>query len=176
MSDEWNELQCDELFFEANQLTRENKTTEAITVLRKILSIDPIYGKAFNHLGWVYETKYQDYAKADEFYKLGLKYSPEYPPVYHNYAVVLSTMHRFDELAELLEKALKVPGINHAKIWNEYGIMYEFQGQFDKAIEAYEKRILYLLDQKSIDQGAQSIQRVRRKKEILEEGNHLTVS
>ena len=176
MTKNWDNLQCDELFFAANKLTREDRTTEAIKTLHEILSIDPCYGKAFNHLGWIYETKYQDYTKAEEFYQLGLKYGAEYPPVYHNYAVLLSTLRRFDELEAHLDLSSKVPGINMAKVWNEYAIMYELQGRFDEAIDAYQKNILELLDKNKVELASDSIARCERKKEILHQGGHLSLS
>ena len=69
MSDSNSSFQLDEMFFEADALIAQGKITEAISTLEAILVEDASFGKAYNHLGWIYETKFKDYAKAEEFYK-----------------------------------------------------------------------------------------------------------
>ena len=62
-----------------------------------------------------------------------------YPPVYYNYSVLLSTLGKYDELKELLDTAINIPGITKSTIFNEYAIMYEQEGKLDIAIEYYKK-------------------------------------
>lgn len=90
-----------------------------------------------------------------------------YTATYYNYAVLLSTIRKFDELKELLDTALGIPGIIKATIYNEYGIMYEQLGEFEKAIEYYRKCALDTLDQNVVDRAKQSITRCNSKKGSL---------
>jgi len=99
-------LKYDEMFFEADQLIAEKQIGKAMQLLYDIINEQPDYGRAHNHLGWIYETKYRDYAKAEEHYRAALAYAPEYPAVYQNYAVLLSTVRKFTDLEKVLEKAL----------------------------------------------------------------------
>lgn len=156
-------LELDKLFFQADEDIKNGKIIDAFDTLSYIIEQDTEYGKAYNHLGWIYETKYKDYPKAEECYRLAIKYSPEYNAVYLNYAIVLSTLKKFPELEDLLSKALEVPGINESKIWNEYGIMYELQGEYENAITAYKKAIQISLINEDITRYQHSIKRCRDK-------------
>ena len=157
----------EEKFIEADNLIKDNLLSEAVNTLNDILSEAPDFGKAHNHLGWIYETKIKDYTKAEEHYKLALKFSPEYTAVYYNYSILLSTLRRFDELLGILDKALHVSGINLSTIYNEYAIMYESQGKYDDAIKYYKLYVQNSYDNKMIETAADSINRCKRKKEIL---------
>lgn len=160
-------FRLDEKFYEADQLIKQNNIGNATALLNEIITEMPEYGRAHNHLGWIYETKFTDYVRAEKHYKAALQFTPEYPPVYYNYSILLSTLGRYDELTALLEKAMVVPGINKATISNEYAIMYEAQGKYDEAIESYKQYIRYLFDNKLIEQAQASIQRCLTKKSIL---------
>ncbi len=162
-----NNLKLDDLFFEADQLIKDQRISDAIVKLNAILAEAPDYGRAHNHLGWIYETKYKDFTKAYEHYRLAIKFTPDYAAVYYNYAILLSTLRKFDELEDLLNQALKVPGINFATIYNEYAIMYEAQGKLDDAIYHYKLYAQNLYDHKLIDVAVESIDRCKRKKEIF---------
>lgn len=163
-----NLLQLDKLFFEADQDIKDGLIAEAFDKLVYIIEQETEYGKAYNHLGWIYETKYKNYAKAEECYRLSLKYAPSYSAVYLNYAILLSTLERFDELKSHLEGALEVRGVNKSKIWNEFGIMSELQGKYQEAIDAYKKGIQYSLVNDDIERYKKSIDRCKHKVEINE--------
>lgn len=156
-------VQADELFFRADEKIKAGAFPEAKAMLEQALEINPKHGRANNHLGWLYETKYQDLTKAEEYYKKAIEFAPEYPPGYTNYAVALSTLERYDELAQLLEKAMNVPGINKEALYNEYGIMYERQGKFQEAIEHYQKGLNMAMNDNAIERYKKSIDRCKTK-------------
>ncbi|MFI5203855.1 MAG: hypothetical protein ACHQF2_05110 [Flavobacteriales bacterium] len=158
-----NHYHLDDKFFEADNLIKDGKIGEATSLLNEIVTEMPEYGRAHNHLGWIYETKLNDYVKAENHYKAAFQFSPEYPAVYYNYSILLSTLARYDELAALLEKAMNVPGINKATIINECGIMYEAQGKYKEAIDSYTQYIRYSYDNKNIETGKASIERCKTK-------------
>lgn len=162
-----NQYQLEDQLLYADQLIKENKNAEAIEVLEAIIAEAPDFGKAYNHLGFIFETKYQDYTKAEELYKLALKFAPNYTAVYYNYAIVLSTLKKWKELEDLLRQAETLPTINRATIANEYAIMYEMRGLYDEAILKYKEYINYVFDNKQIDSALASIDRCERKKEML---------
>lgn len=156
----------EELLHQANDDIRDGKFEIAENKLEQILNEDPNFGKAYNHLGYLYEAKFRDYDKGEMLYKLALEKSPLYTATYYNYAVLLSTIRKYDELEELLETALGIPGIIKATIYNEFGIMYEQKGEFEKAIEYYRKCALDSLDQNVVDRAKQSIARCNSKKDL----------
>lgn len=156
-------LHLDEKFFEADQIIKDGKIAQALALLTEVITEMPEHGRSHNHLGWIYETKYNDYVKAEKHYQAALAFSPEYPAIYYNYAILLSTLQRFDDLTNLLEKAMNVAGINKATIHNEYGIMYEAQGKFNQAIDSYNANIRHLYDTKLIETARNSIERCKLK-------------
>jgi tetratricopeptide (TPR) repeat protein len=162
-----NTNQVESLFFQADQKIKEGDFAAATDMLKQAISIDPKYGRAYNHLGWLYETKYQDYKKAEECYRNALEFSPEYPAIYINFAILLSTLEKNDELEKHLTKALKVYGINKSTIYREFGILYERMGNFTKAIDSFKKSVTFCLDNEEIQRLKSSIERCQQKEEVL---------
>lgn len=157
----------EEMLDRANSEIKNGRYESASNILEDIINIDPNFGKAYNHLAYLYEVKFKEYEKGETLYKLSLEKNPLYPPVYYNYAVLLSTLGKWDELTQLLEKALTVPGITKATIYNEYAIMYEQQGDLDQAIEYYRKTGIQTLDKNTLERAKTSIDRCKSKKELF---------
>ncbi len=158
-----NSQKADQLFFDADEKIKQGLFPESKGLLEKALELDPKHGRAHNHLAWLYETKYQDFAKAEEHYKKALEFAPEYPAGYTNYAVVLSTLERYDELEKHLKKALTVPGVNKETIHNEYAIMYERQGKLNEAIDAYNQALRYTLSEQAVPSYKSAMARCKAK-------------
>ncbi|WP_340073474.1 tetratricopeptide repeat protein [Leptobacterium sp. I13] len=156
----------EELLNQANLDIKDGYYEEASNKLEEIINTDPSFGKAYNHLGYLYEAKFKDYEKAETLYKLAIEKSPSYPSVYYNYAILLSTLEKFDELKELLDIAIKVPGITKATIYNEFGIMYEQKGDYDKAIEHYRLAGKATLSNDILKKVKDSIERCKSKREL----------
>ena len=157
----------EEMLDQANLDIKDGLYEQASNKLEKIIDIDPDFGKAYNHLGYLYEVKFKEYEKGETLYKLCLEKSPMYPAVYYNYAVLLSTLGKYPELKDLLDRAMNIPGITKSTIYNEYAIMYEQQGQLDEAIEHYRKAGLNTLDKGVLDRAKSSIERCKSKKELF---------
>ena len=129
-----------------DELIKEGDIKGAVETLFKITQRNPQFGKAYNHLGWVYENKYKNYSKAEEFYKKALQYSPEYPAAYLNYTYFLSNLSRYDELKPHLEKSLTVPSVAKETLYNEYAIMLEMQQKPQEAMDFYVKAAMTTLE------------------------------
>jgi tetratricopeptide (TPR) repeat protein len=157
----------EDMFMEADRLISEQRIGEAFTKLTSIIQEMPDFGKAYNHIGWIYETKYKDFPNAEKYYKQAIEYAPDYAAGYYNYAIVLSNLQKWDELTALLTKGLSVPGINRGTIHNEFAIMYEAQGKYNDAINSYKESIKNTFDNKQIDTARESIERCKKKAEIF---------
>ncbi|MCW5519673.1 tetratricopeptide repeat protein [Aureitalea sp. L0-47] len=157
----------EELLDQANTDIKNGKYDEATNKLEKIIDMDPNFGKAYNHLGYLYEVKFKEYEKGETLYKLCLEKTPMYPAVYYNYAILLSTLGKWDDLKALLDKAINIPGITKSTMWNEYAIMYEQQGKLDEAIEHYRKAALSTLDKSVLERAKGSIDRCKMKKDLI---------
>ena len=161
------ETECEEMFAQADRLLNDGVISDAVEKLSQILKRNPRFGKAYNHLGWVYETKFKNTARAEEYYKAAMNYAPYYNASYLNYAYFLSNLGRFDELKTHLDKMSQIPGIAKDTIANEYAIMSEIQGDLQKAIDYYQKAAIITLDGAKLDKFKESIERCRKKQEIL---------
>jgi tetratricopeptide (TPR) repeat protein len=156
----------EEMLDQANLQIKNGKYEDASNILEKIIDIDSNFGKAYNHLGYLYEVKFKEYEKGETLYKLCIEKSPMYPSVYYNYAILLSTLNKWDELKDLLDRALNIPGVTKATIFNEYAIMLEQQGKLDEAIEHYKKAGMSTLDKAVLDRAKTSIERCNAKKDF----------
>lgn len=166
-SDMSAQYQAEDLFFQGADLINQKQYARAKQTLEHAIEIDPTCGRAYNHLGWLFETQYRDYAKAEEMYKKALEHAPEYPAVYYNYSVTLSALKRYDELEALLKKAETVPGIGSDRLYNEWGILREDQGNFDEAISWYEKALANAKGMVDVESYQANIERCKKKKELL---------
>jgi tetratricopeptide (TPR) repeat protein len=164
----YDHLEFEDMLLEADELIRNNRISEAIELLEGIISQAPDYGKAYNHLGWLYETKLKNIPAAESMYKQCLAYNPDYPPVYLNLSIALSSLGKYEELKPHLEKALSIPGVEKAAIYNEYGIMYELEQEYTTAIENYKQAIRYSLSDLNVETYSKSIDRCRNKRDILQ--------
>jgi len=164
----YENYEIEEKFQTADKLINEGRIADAAHMLEEILADAPDFGKAHNHMGWLYETKFKNFKQAEEFYRLALKFAPDYPAAYYNYAYLLSTLRRFDDLENLLNTALKLPGISFATVYNEFGLMREVQGRYDDAVHYFRLYIQNSFDSKTIETAAESIRRCQRKRELLD--------
>jgi tetratricopeptide (TPR) repeat protein len=165
--EETTRIKMESMFQEADRLINEKAIAEGYNMLMSIIQEEPGFGKAYNHIGWIFETQYKDYVSAEKNYKRALELTPEYYASYYNYAAVLSILQRWDDLNALLTKALAIPGINKGTIYNEYGIMYETQRKYKEAIEAYKNYAASTFNNKQLDTAKESIDRCKKKMELL---------
>lgn len=168
-----NYIDCEEMFAQADLLIKEDRIQPAIEVLFKILQRNPQYGKAHNHLGWIYENKYKNSANAEECYKKAMKYAPEYAAAYLNYCYLLSNSQRFDDLKAHLDITLNVPSIPRETVYLEYAIMYEMQQNPEAAIDYYLKAAMTTLNSDKLNSYKESINRCKTKIELKNSLNNI---
>lgn len=161
------ELESEEFFVQADRLLNEGIVLDAVDKLTQILKRNPRFGKAYNHLGWVYETKYKNYPRAEEYYRAAMQYAPHYNATYLNYAYFLSNQGRYDELKNHLDKIVQIPGIAKDTIANEYAIMYEIQGNPKAAMDYYHQAAIVTLDNAKLERYREGVERCRKKLEML---------
>jgi tetratricopeptide (TPR) repeat protein len=163
----YENLEYEDMLFEADDHIRNNRISDAVSLLESIIAQAPDYGKAYNHLGWIFETKLKDYKRAENMYRQCLAFSPEYPPVYLNLSIALSTLGKYDELEVLLNQALTVAGVEKAAIYNEFGILYELRQDYNKAIENFREAVRFTLSDPNVETYMKSIDRCRKKRDLL---------
>jgi tetratricopeptide (TPR) repeat protein len=158
----------EDLYLESDLAIKNGNYAEAKNLLENILSEEPNYSLAHNSLGWIYRTQFDDYATAENHYLAAIRFCPEYPHAYWNYVYLLTDMERFNELEGMLYRCLKVAMINKAQVYNQFGLMYEFQEQYPQAIENYRKAMRVSVNDDKIEEYRKSISRCELKAEMMD--------
>lgn len=159
-------LELNKIFDEADALINDKKIKEGKETLEALVAQNPGFGRAHNHLGWIYDTQYNDYANAEKYYRLAIQAEPGYKYTYNNYASVLSKLKRWDDLEKLLNSALKVTDIDLAKIYNRFGNMYEHTEKYEQAIAAFKNAAKNSWKLEDVDFYKKAVMRCKSKKEI----------
>lgn len=166
-----SEMECEDWFAQADKLLNEGAIGAAVDKLTQILKRNPHFGKAYNHLGWVYETKFKNSERAEEYYRAAMKFAPHYNASYLNYSYLLSNLGRFNDLKAHLDKLAQTQGIAKDTVFNEYAIMYEMQGNPQVAMDYYEKAAMVTLDSAKLDKYKDGISRCQKKLDLLNPPN-----
>lgn len=140
---------------------------EGMGYLEEALTHEPHYGKAHNHMGWVYLFHLNDWVKAEKHLRTAIKYNPNYGPTYMHMAYMLFEQGKFSELETLLQKAVDIGGVNKTFIYTELGRMLEVKAKFGKAIGMYKKSIRWSFNDKELSEIKDHIHRCRRKRWLL---------
>jgi tetratricopeptide (TPR) repeat protein len=159
--------EIEEMFLEADKAFDNGEHTEGKKMLEQILHEEPSFGRAHNHLGWLYKNRYQDNRKAEKHYLLAIKFEPEYTPSYINYAYLLRDEDRLNELESLLNNALKIKGMNKCNVFDEFGSLYELRGDYKNAMIYYKKAITYCLNDKIVTDLQNHIKRCKKKSSLF---------
>lgn len=139
----------------------------AKAVLFRIIEEEPRFGKAYNHIGWIYETQEKRYREAEKLYKQAMEFTPDYPAPYINYLYLLNTELRGEDAEQLIEKAKNVVGINKVTLWTEWAYMLEYTSRFEEAIAKYKEIIPMQNNMEKLEQLKTDIERCRKKMELL---------
>jgi tetratricopeptide (TPR) repeat protein len=140
---------------------------EGMRLLEEALTIEPNFGKAHNHMGWLYLFQITDWVKAETHLRLALKYAPAYSAPYIHMSHMLFEKGRFEELTELLENAMTVGGISKSFIYNEYGRMFEVNGKLRKAVTFYKTAVRWTFNEQELNVYKDNIRRCRDKRWIF---------
>lgn len=152
---------------DAERAFERQEWLEGKNLLHEALEIEPVYALAHNHLGWLYIYHLTDYALAEMHLNLALKYAPGYHASYIHMAQLLFDAGRLDELEALLNRAMKVAGVQKSLIYNDFGRTNEVQGRYRKAIAHYKLAARWAFDEREIQIIRDNIRRCRQKRWML---------
>jgi tetratricopeptide (TPR) repeat protein len=112
---------------------------EAISELKKVLTVHPNYYKAHNNLGVAYQKKGMlDEAIAE--FKKSIAMNPNYYMSYTNLGIAYGKKGMLDEAISELKKALTIDP-DYYKAYYNLGVAYQKKGMLDEAIAEFKKSI-----------------------------------
>lgn len=159
---------AEDLFFEADQMIEENQIVEAKERLYDLLEEFPDYGRAHNHLGWLYNLKFNNYPKAKKHLELAIKFAPDYHAAYSNYAYLLIDMNLNDEMITFGNKVINSSVVDKSTIYNKMGQAFELKKDLKSAHKYYKLSIQETLNNKTLDSIYASVNRVKRKMTLIQ--------
>lgn len=159
---------AENLFFEADNLIDENKIQEAKSVLLDLLNEYPDYGRAHNHLGWLYSVKFNNHIKAKKHLELALKFSPDYQGVYANYVYLLLEMNQYDALIDFGNNHVNNGVADAGTIYNKMAQAYELKGAYLQAYKHYKLAVKGAINNQFIEELYASINRLKSKMSLFQ--------
>lgn len=157
-----------EVYLEAENDVLNKNYVEAFRKYTSILFEEPGNAPTHNSLGWIYKTQMDDYRNAEKHYRAAISGDPAYPHAYLNYIVLLMDLERFDDLSQIVNKAMEVEAIDKSWLHHRLGLVKELQLKLDEAIVYYEKAMLLTLNEDKIKSYKEDIERCEEKKGLAE--------
>ncbi len=150
-------------FLAADEHLEYGDIREAKDMLEEILLDDPTYGRAHNHLGWIYLIKLDDFKRAECHLKMAMRYAPRYPGGYRNYAHFLYTVGRYDDLLAHVAKTSKIAGMDKANMLRFVGLTHEAKGNFKDAKKVFTETRDQAINEEFLNLASEDLKRIKRK-------------
>lgn len=160
--------QClEEQIKKVDRFIANSEIEQAISLLFEMIQDNPEYGKSYNYLGWIFETKQRRYNEAEELYQKCIELMPDYPAAYLNYLYLLNTFQRGDEAAEIIEKLCKIKLVNRYRLLKEWAFMLEYSGKLKEAEAKQKEAIIAATTNQDLDEAQKDLERIYRKINFL---------
>ncbi|MBL7937360.1 MAG: tetratricopeptide repeat protein [Bacteroidia bacterium] len=163
-----NHFWIEELFLKVDDFYSKGEFAEGKKILEEILESEPGYGRAHNHLGWLYYVKFDDFERAEYHYKLAIKFANDYPGTYMNLTYLLNYLNRYGELKKHVDVALNIDGTVKSVLYNELGKAHEINGFYAEASKAYKAAIRFSLNKDEMATLNENLLRVKNKVNLFE--------
>jgi tetratricopeptide (TPR) repeat protein len=153
----------EEKYLKAVEEVNYGSTPSGLQLLKEIIENDPLYARAHYQLGKVYYYELDDYQTAGYHFKTCMELEPSFPDNYFHYLDLVVFLNMEKQVNLVAERALKIPGVNVADIYDLQGLFFEKNKHWAKSLEAYRKaffEVVYTADKDDIEE---SIARIKTK-------------
>lgn len=161
-------LNIDEYFLKAQEQCDEWNFVAGKRLLEDIIKEAPDYGIAHNLLGWIYQHQLHNPEVAEQYYKVAISLTPSFAPSFYNYCTLLHEAGHHEESLKYAQEGVALKSKYTANFYLVSGNSYELMKLFEKADAAYQNAIFETESDDLIGQAEQGIERVNKKKRILE--------
>lgn len=158
-------LSVDEKIIRVNKLVCFGKYVKARRLLEEILEEEPDHAKAHYEMAMISISELQNYSMAEYHLKLAMKFDPAYVYSYYVYQWLLLLQSRYEELETFSNKMLEIKLIDNCATYKILGLGFEEQLKLKKAKKQYEKAMKHALNDSTVYQLNQSLERIRNKQE-----------
>ena len=165
-------LTIEEKYLQAVNELSYGDTPKALQLLNAIIADEPFYARAHYQLGKLYYYEVNDYQAAGYHFKTCVELEPTFPDVYFHYMNLLVFLNMEKQVSLVKDKALAVPGVCPACIYNLVGLLAEKKKDWISAREAYRNALMEATSKHEKDGIEQSIERVKEKKRLTRKYNY----
>jgi tetratricopeptide (TPR) repeat protein len=137
----------DERYLQAVEELMYGDLPKALHYFSAIIDTDPDHARAHYHVGCCYYYHFKDYQTAGYYFKKCIELEPGFPDVYSVYLKLLITLKIHKAIYPTADKALLIPGVNEAEIFETLGNYAEKNQDLVKAKEHYQKAAAATTDQ-----------------------------
>lgn len=148
----------------AERMIADGRVEEGLAILCDLLYDEPGYARLHNHLGWAYMYYTQDVEKAEQHFKLAIRFAPEYAPPYLHMGNLLNRAGRYTEAVECFREGLEKPQALRAVLLEGMAHAYEVSGKLRLAMRAYREAATYTVVDYEVERMLNAVKRCRRKK------------
>jgi len=153
----------EEKYLQAVDELAYGETPKAMKLFNEIINNDAMYARAHYQLGKIYYYDVKDYQAAGYHFKTCAELEPSFPDVYFHYMQLVVFLNMEKKVNEVAQKALTIPGVNTAAIYNLLGLFSEKSKNWPKAQQAYRQALMEVTCKKQKDDIEDSIDRVQLK-------------
>lgn len=132
----------EEKYLQAMDELNYGETPKAMHLLKELVAKDDTYGRAHYGLATIYHYYIKDYKAAGYYYQTAMDLEETFPDLYEDYLKLLVTLQLHKKIEQVSAKALEVPGINLARIYEMIGVYEEQRQNFALAKQHYQKAAL----------------------------------
>ena len=153
----------EEKYLQATDKLSYGKTPKALQLLNEIVSNDPLYARAHHQLGKIYYYDIEDYQTAGYHFKTCMELEPSFPGNYFDYLDLVVFLNMETQVSIIAAKALTVPGVDVADIYDLLGLSAEKNKKWSDALGAYNKAFEAVTDNSQREKIEEGINRVKAK-------------
>lgn len=122
----------------------------AINKINELIQMYPNRPEIYYELGKLCYNNWDNEGAEKNFLK-ALEVDINYFPTYTQYALILIKDRRYSEAEVILNKSKKLKNKEDSDIYFYLGMLFQHQGNLDKAIEAYTQSLYYSINESQID-------------------------
>ena len=153
----------EEKYLQAVDEMTYGETPKALQLLNEIITNDPMYARAHFQLGKLYYYNIKDYNAAGYHFKTCTELEPLFPDVYVHYLNLIVFLNKANAMPHIVAKALTIPGVNAAAVYNLLGLFAEKNKNWAEALKAYRDAFIEVTCHKQQAEINESIARIKLK-------------
>jgi tetratricopeptide (TPR) repeat protein len=153
----------DEYIEEANRLACNDEHEQALKILNNILFEEPGYARLHHTIGCIYFYHAEEAKKAEQHFRLAIRFDPEFAETYGDLGQLLSDDERLDEAIHIYSQGMNAKKANKTRLLSSTAKAYELKKKYAKAIKHYKEALGHSAELWNCLTLEESIKRCKRK-------------